>query len=508
MLFRSILLTWSKPIGATSYNIYRGTASGGEGGTPYRTVTGMSQTDTDLSNGTTYFYRVAAANAAGEGPKSVEVSATPEISAVSFVRIDTTTQGNWRDSYGADGYNVIGDTSANNPHYRDYVSATPATHNSGIWASSSLSPACLQTATAGSAQRLAGIWFQTSWTLNVNTTGARQLALYLLDQPNAGYAETITVKDAVTGAVLDSRSASNFGGGAYYVWTVTGNVNITFTSTAGHWAVLSGIFFGGAPGSHEPSAPTGVTVAPSGGGLKVSWTASSGATSYNVYRGTTASGESSTPIATNVKTTSYTNAGLTPNTTYYYKVIAVNASAGSFASTEASATAPPPTSSATFVKADTSTQGSWKGVYGADGYNVIGDTLATNPVNPAYATVTAGTHNNGIWAASSTSANALQKVAAGNTDRMVGVWFQTTWSMNVNVTGTHQLALYLVDFNNAGYAETITIKDTATGAVLDTRPASSFQAGVYEVWNVSGNVTITFTSTAGKWAVVNGVFFG
>jgi len=80
--------------------------------------------------------------------------------------------------------------------------------------------------------------------------------------------------------------------------------------------------------------------------------------------------------------------------------------------------------------------------------------------------------------------------------------------MNVNVTGTHKLALYLLDFPNAGYAETVTIKDTATGAVLDTRSASSFQNGVYEVWNISGNVTVTLSSTAGHWAVLSGVFFG
>jgi hypothetical protein len=91
---------------------------------------------------------------------------------------------------------------------------------------------------------------------------------------------------------------------------------------------------------------------------------------------------------------------------------------------------------------------------------------------------------------------------------MAGVWYQTSWSMNVMVDGTHQFALYLLDYPNSGYAETITIKDAATGVVLDTRPASSFQNGAYYVWNVSGNVTVTLTSTAGHWAVVSGVFFG
>lgn len=61
--------------------------------------------------------------------------------------------------------------------------------------------------------------------------------------PPGWYAETITIKSQ-TGAVLDTRSASAFAGGVYYVWSVSGSVTVTLTSTAGSHAVLSGIFFG------------------------------------------------------------------------------------------------------------------------------------------------------------------------------------------------------------------------------------------------------------------------
>ncbi len=70
--------------------------------------------------------------------------------------------------------------------------------------------------------------------------------------------------------------------------------------------------------------------------MTLSWTASSGATSYKVYRGTLAGQESGTPIAT-VTTTSYTDPGLANGTRYYYKVAAVNASGTSGMSNEASA---------------------------------------------------------------------------------------------------------------------------------------------------------------------------
>ena len=76
-------LSWSAPAsngGATitDYAIYRSTASGAE--TPYATTgsgTTLTYTDTGVTNGTTYFYRVAAINSAGTGTLSNEHSATP-----------------------------------------------------------------------------------------------------------------------------------------------------------------------------------------------------------------------------------------------------------------------------------------------------------------------------------------------------------------------------------------------------------------------------------------------
>ena len=87
-----------------------------------------------------------------------------------------------------------------------------------------------------------------------------------------------------------------------------------------------------------PSAPTGLAATAGNAQVALSWTASSGAASYNVYRGTTSGGEASTPVATGVTSTSYTNTGLTNGTKYYFKVAAVNSAGTSAQSTEASAT--------------------------------------------------------------------------------------------------------------------------------------------------------------------------
>ena len=49
----------------------------------------------------------------------------------------------------------------------------------------------------------------------------------------------------------------------------------------------------------------------------------SGAVSYDVYRGGAAGSESTTPIATGVKTTSFVSTGLINGTRYFFKVAAV-----------------------------------------------------------------------------------------------------------------------------------------------------------------------------------------
>ena len=77
---KGVQLTWSPPASnggspITNYRIYRGTISGGEALlTTVGNVTSFK--DTSTVRGQTYFYKVTAVNAVGEGPASNEVNAT------------------------------------------------------------------------------------------------------------------------------------------------------------------------------------------------------------------------------------------------------------------------------------------------------------------------------------------------------------------------------------------------------------------------------------------------
>ena len=67
----SITITWPASTGATSYNIYRGTSSGGEGNTPIASTSSTTYTDRNLSSTPVYFYQITAANSAGESARTM-----------------------------------------------------------------------------------------------------------------------------------------------------------------------------------------------------------------------------------------------------------------------------------------------------------------------------------------------------------------------------------------------------------------------------------------------------
>lgn len=163
-----------------------------------------------------------------------------------------------------------------------------------------------------------------------------------------------------------------------------------------------------------------------------------------------------------------------------------------------------------FVKTDTTTKGTWTGVYGSQGGAI--NSNSGGPTFPTYATVAIADSRDNIWAATTADVRALQ-VSSGSSNRSATCWFSSTsFSIDVNLTDgqSHQVALYALDWDHKGAAgrmERIDLLDAGTGSTLNSQTVTSFGTGKWLVWNVSGHVKFVVTNVAGKDnnAVISGI---
>ena len=346
----------------------------------------------------------------GNGSATAAATAT-----ATFVKFDTTTQGQWRGVYGADGYTIANDQSLN----PSYVTPVPSGANPYTWLPSTAEVRGLQKA-SDTSDRIAATWFSTtpSFTVDLNfkDSATHQIAVYCLDWDSSFRRQTVEVLDA-NNVVLNSQSLNaSFWNGVYLVWNVSGHVKLRVTMTGYVNPVISGIFFGG-PSQAVFSGP-----------------------------------------------------------------------------------------SARFLKMDTTTKGQWRGVYGLDGYTVVGD----QTVNPAYVSPLPSGQASYTWENSTADIRALQK-PSNPADRIAGTWFSTWPSFTIDLPFTdqavHQVAVYCVDWDNTVRRQTLDVLD-ASGNVLDSRNLDmNFNQGVYLVWNLAGAVKLRTTMTGGINPIVSGLFF-
>jgi YVTN family beta-propeller protein len=271
-------------------------------------------------------------------------------SSANFTQTDTTTQGNWSGTYGGDGYLIAGGTN-NLPAYATVALAGASTY---VWTDATTDVRALETA-AGSSGRIAACYYTPStgalYTASTSTfsfgvffsDGAtHQVALYLLDWDTTVRQQTIVITDTVSGIVLDSRSFSQFNGGAYAVWNIRGSVTINVTATALGGAVTSGLFFG-------PTTPTPVISGLSVSnitttGATISWTTNQASTGQVNYGPTSSYGSSSALSSSLALSHTVTLTGLTAGTTYNYDVVSTNSAGTASLSANATFTTvlPPP----------------------------------------------------------------------------------------------------------------------------------------------------------------------
>ena len=457
-------------------------------------------------------------------PQPVNSGAT-----ASFVKADTTTQGSWIGSYGADGYDLANGPQLPAGGVLSYGTYAVQSQSNYTWAATTADPRGLQN-TQGS--RIAATWYSgTNFTFDVNITGTHQVALYVMDWDSKGRGETIQVLDASNPAnVLDSRaipnantstSATNFVNGTYLVWNVSGHVTIKVSLNAGPNAVVAGIFFGGtsqvAP-SITSAASTNFTAGTFG---SFTVTTAGSPTAALSKTGAFPGGVNFMDNGNGTATISGTPAANTGGMQFNFTITANNGVSPNYTQNFMLTVAVQASNTATWVKSDTVTQGTWSGIYGTQGYLLAtGNGSIQNFLVPV--TISMQNQLNWAWAASTTDTRALTFDAKG--DRTAACWFNSanfTAGVNFADGQTHQLAIYVIDWDSKSRAETVSIADGVTGQILDTRSipnanaasatftnttSSTFVGGAYLIWNVSGNVQVTVTASSGPNAVVSGIF--
>ncbi len=277
-----------------TYNVYRGTSASGENATPIVTgLTSASYADVSATPGQPYFYVVRAVDSGGASAASNEVNSTA--------------------------------ASSNVP-----------------------TPGSLTASAVGNQVNL-------SWN---TVAGATSYKVYRSTSPGG---EGVTA--IATGVTTNAYSDPNLQPGLGYYYQVTAVNNSGESARSNEASVIL-----------PPSAPSNVMAVTDFNDIDVTWHASTGAASYNVYRGNAPGGEGSTPYASGVTGTIFSDPGAAnaPGTSYYYKVVAINAGGPSVPSSEASVTIAPaaPTSPAASIRAAGNVALSWSASTGAVGYNI------------------------------------------------------------------------------------------------------------------------------------------
>jgi fibronectin type 3 domain-containing protein len=350
----NVFLTWPSIAGATSYNVYRSTTSGVYGA-PLASAPGSSYTDSTALASTQYFYVVAAQDSAGASVFSPEATVTL-LGALAAPAGLSASAGSSQVS----------------------LSWSPVTGATGYWVKRSSDP---------SATRSYGRVTSTSLTAFVDTGLPNDIQFFYVvsafnaggESPDSSPAQTATpagppipVTDlsaipgnmtiqlnwtVVTNASLYNIKRSTTSGGPY--GTVASNFNPGFiagntatfmdgspplTNGQAYFYIVTSVNGSESPNSNEasatpaspPSAPV-LSASPGNTQAFLNWSASTGATSYNVKRKTGAGGVYGT-IATGLTALNFTDNGLVNGTTYFYTVTAVESAINTTNSNEVSVT--------------------------------------------------------------------------------------------------------------------------------------------------------------------------
>jgi hypothetical protein len=319
------------------------------------------------------------------------------------------------------------------------------------------------------------------------------------------------------------ESARSHGLSPFY-WSTPGSPIDFSTGAINDAQVVSALTGGTAPPppNGAPYAPSGLTTTASNNTVSLSWTAGSGATSYNLYRAAESGYQPTNPAVTGIVGTTYTDTNLNSGTTYYYLVAGVNASGVSGFSPEAHATTSGVNPDPAQYHFETDPQG-W---YGGGGIisgvatstvqkyagnrslavNFSGATASNSSVTLNGVPVTPGaTITFRVWIPSGHKLSSIEPIIQDYNWAWSQSWYGSftanawnTLTVTVPATATTPLQRLNLKFTTNGgwtntcYVDSISWPDSAPDFILSANPGSLTVTG-----GSNGTSTITVTATNG-----------
>lgn len=361
----SATLTWTTPAAngaaVTGYKIYRGTSSTNL--SPLATISpANTYTSAGLTNGTTYYFAVAATNAKGEGakssveqgvpgaPPSAPVLSTPTVGATNSLTLNWTIPAN--NGAPITGYEVYRGTSSSSLSLIATLGTVTTFTNTGLNGGTT--------------------YFYAVSAVNARGTGARSAVQSAVPtgKPDAPIVATPTTGNGTSALQWSTPASNGLAITAYKVYRGTSSSSLSLRATLGtattyndsglvngttYYYAVSAVNSKGegdqstvvsAVPATVPNAPTLAVPTGGAGSASLSWTppANTGGSpivGYKIFQGPSSS--SLALVDTIGVTTTYQASGLTNGSAYHFAVVAVNAKGDSVKSNVGSATptAPP-----------------------------------------------------------------------------------------------------------------------------------------------------------------------
>jgi Ferredoxin len=386
----SITVSWTAVTGATGYIVYGGTSPSLLSQLDTATATTYSQMG--LTQGSAYYYAVAATNASGTSARSIPVIATTLLtkpatpqSLIAAAVSETGIRVTWNAARYATSYIVKWSTQAAGP----FTSATVDTAAylvSGLITSTTYFFQVIAVNEAGQSDASLAVSATTplakpatpqsvaastisETSIRVSWNAAQYAANYIVQWSTQSAGPFTSATSDTTMYVIGGLTASTL----YYV-------QVSASNSAGQSAVSTTVTATTlAPPLQPPSAPALTATSRSDTSIQVSWQQVQNAANYIIERSTASSGPFSAICTT--AALAWTNTKLGPNTAYYYRGKATNSAGASGYSATVSATTAVrvavPSGLASGAVTSTSITITWQAAAGAQSYKIYRSSSAT-----------------------------------------------------------------------------------------------------------------------------------